>query len=507
VAELQEMSAAPRTVSASKDEEDRVPAPPRGPASLLKQIVRYAPGSVVPAALAVVWAVLFTRLFSAGEYGRYALALSIASLVAGLLSQWLYQGVTRFVPGESDPGRIARLKEAIAGGIVFVSLLGLALGALLYLVVGGRLAGEWERLVLPGVALAIVTAAFLPLGGLLQAEFRAGRHSLYQLLGAVLRLGLALGLVLLVRDPGMLLWGSAAALALLIPFQWRDGGLPLPRLSRQALAEQRASLRELLSYGLPMAGWVFAGSLLDVGDRYVIQAFRGEVEVGIYGANYSLVANAMLIAAAPVLLAAHPMLIRAWNAGDGEGAARWLGMIVHAFMIAGLLLVAVVAVFSTEIVLLLGESFREGHRVLPVALAGGVLWQLGMYSHKPLEFRGRTGLMFAIGIVAAAVNIGLNLLLVPRFGYMAAAYTTVVSFGLYLGITTWVGRRTLQWRLFDPRVAAVAVVCILGGQAAGFARESLAGWPAPAVVMLLTTATALWLSRDLLLRLRGMGAG
>jgi O-antigen/teichoic acid export membrane protein len=69
--------------------------------------------------------------------------------------------------------------------------------------------------------------------------------------------------------------------------------------------------------------------------------------------------------------------------------------------------------------------------VLPLA-AGGLLWQVCLLAHKPLEILYQTKRML-LGITAGLViNVVGNWLLVPRYGYWASAYLTVASASTYL---------------------------------------------------------------------------
>jgi O-antigen/teichoic acid export membrane protein len=233
----------------------------------------------------------------------------------------------------------------------------------------------------------------------------------------------------------------------LVPMLWRDTRLPTAREILRDWQESLPELRRLAAYGFPVVGWAVAANVLDASDRWIIQFVRGSAEVGVYGANYSLVINTVGLIALPMGLAAHPFLMRAWSAGDRATAATWLGRIVEWYLIAGSLAVAIVGYFSRDIAtLLLGPDFRPGYRIIPVVLAGMVVWQLGMYSHKPLEFTERTRLMLALCVGAAVVNVGLNLVIVPHYGYMGAAYTTLFTFALYTAAATRIGWVVLPWR-------------------------------------------------------------
>jgi O-antigen/teichoic acid export membrane protein len=415
---------------------------------LRQQVAQYAPGVLVPAVVGIASSATFTRMFATEEYGRFALAWSGVGLLVLLVSQWLQQGIARYLPAVPAGAPAIRLKRATGLGMVLVGAIVsiVALGMVVALPL--LLSTSWSHIILAAAAVTVLSVLFVPLSVVLQAEMRARRYSSYLALSSVLRLVFALVLVFgVARDPACLMWAQCGALAVLTPMLWRDARLPAGREILRDWRESLPELRRLAAYGFPVVGWTVAANILDASDRWIIQFVRGSGEVGVYGANYSLVVSTVGLIALPMGLAAHPFLMRSWSAGDREAASKWLGRIVEWYLIAGSLAVAIVGYFSRDIAtLLLGPDFRAGYRIIPVVLAGMVVWQLGMYSHKPLEFTERTRLMLALCVGAALVNVALNLAIVPRYGYMGAAYTTLFTYALYTATATRIGWVLLPWR-------------------------------------------------------------
>ena len=165
----------------------------------------------------------------------------------------------------------------------------------------------------------------------------------------------------------------------------------------------------------------------------------------------------------PVLLAAHPFLMKAWDKGEKEAAGRWLGRIVEGIMCFGALLTALTCIFSRELARwFLGAGFREGHFIMPIVVAGVVFWQLGMYTQKPMEFVKSTRSLVLLCLLAAAINIVSNLILVPKYGYAAAAYTTLGSYAIYFVTSLIKGRKILPWKI-DTFNLLVSLTAVLAG--------------------------------------------
>ena len=120
---------------------------------------------------------------------------------------------------------------------------------------------------------------------------------------------------------------------------------------------------------------------------------------------------------------------------------------------AGIILVGATWLFSADIAnWFLGAEFRSGHIIMPVVIAGIVAWQLGIYAHKPLEFAEKTTLMFVLSLATAGLNLILNIIFVPIHGYVAAAYTTFVSYLVYTFIAIIVGQRICRYVKVKPQL-------------------------------------------------------
>jgi O-antigen/teichoic acid export membrane protein len=429
---------------------------------LLGSILAYVSASVGPAIIGMLSAAVFTRRFAASDYGRYSLALTSANLLVLLSTQWLQQATNRYLPGEQSPVALQKWKSAIAASLVLTAI-GLAtLGAFAASTARFLLEPAWRSFVLPGAVLALATGLTAPLLVVLQAEMRAADYARFRHVAAVSSFVLSFLLVIPPRrDASLLLWGTAIPLLMLVLPLWKSAGLVSPLRLYHLWPDLANALRRMVAYGAPLTGWFLAVTLLFFGDRFVIQLYRGEREVGIYSASYLLVSGSVSLLATPLIVASHPFLVRTWESGDRVAAARWLQIIVELLLIASGVLSVAIGFFASDVSrLMLGISFREGSAIMPVLASAALAWQLAMYVHKPLEFAGRTVQMLLLGVSALVVDVVLNFATVPIFGYRAAAYALLVGSLVYLGLARWSGQRILRWSVRAPLLAAAALLAI-----------------------------------------------
>jgi O-antigen/teichoic acid export membrane protein len=432
---------------------------------LLKQILLYAPGKILPAIISLTFAAIFTRIFSTEAYGLYSLLLGTSVLLTAVLSQWLQQATNRYLPSvDTKESLLISLTTIGLGNLCIVITTFILLVPTLLVTLEIGIIGIESYL---AITLFVITGSlFGSLGVVLQAMMKVRHYTVYNILKEVLRLSISIIIVLLIhKEPSSLIWAAGASGIVLIPFMWKLNNMPSPKIFfniKFLKDEIWSELKKYFAYGLPLTGWFISAVMLNVGDRYIIQFYRGSAEVGIYSASYYLIQSSASLVAVPVLLAAHPFLMRAWKKQDVAQASKWLGIITTKYMKLCGYLTGVVYLFSKEIAsILLGNNFYDGYQIMPIVFLGACFWQIGMYTHKPLEFHEKTKIMLYIGIIVSIINIGLNFILIPDYGYIAAAYTTLISYILYCVITSYIGMKYLRWSVNTKEVVTSILLQVL----------------------------------------------
>ena len=450
---------------------------------LVGDTIRYAPAVLVPALVSVSSVAVFTRLLAPASYGFYSIALAIVSIVAVVGAVWIEQAVLRYLPEYDAAQRSDELVGFALGAtiatcaVVFVAL---AVAAATVSVEG------LARLLLPVGALLVGEIGAITMGAVLQARLRARSVSTFRVCGAVLRFALALGFVLwIARDARWLLIGAAigrgiATLTMFIVVARDRGRWVKPRLGVGALTHFAA-------YGVPMVGWALAGQLLAVSDRFIIGTFHGPGPVGTYSANYNLVSMGFGLLSTPLLMAAHPLIVSAWKHDERARISEMIESFSRLYVVVLTPLVVVLAVCHRDVAgIVLAEDYRGGSFVIPVLVLGSFAWGFAMYGHKALELTERTALMFQLAGVTAMVNIALNLMLIPRFGYPAAAFTTLASYLLYPVLVHRVAPEGMPWRIPWTTIARAGVAGLVAAGLALATRRVLGGAPPIVVVCTVT---------------------
>src|SRR5690606_9521257 len=138
-------------------------------------------------------------------------------------------------------------------------------------------------------------------------------------------------------------------------------------------------------FGWPMTIWLALSSVLVYADRVIVSASLGPERAGAYAATADLIVRGFAMVAFPVTMTLHPIVMRAWNAGQKEGAlaaVRRHSLILSVWVTFGTVLVTLI---GPPIIAAVANVPTPSRLLLLLLCLGGALWQLALISHKPLE--------------------------------------------------------------------------------------------------------------------------
>jgi len=195
----------------------------------------------------------------------------------------------------------------------------------------------------------------------------------------------------------------------------------------------------LFHYGWPLALWFTISSLLNVSDRYIIDYYLTDKDLGTYSAIYDLLFKGISVLFAPIIVAGFPIMTKKYNSGNKKEAFQFLNKLI---VFETLLFIVIVVtayflrVFFIERIVGIVVTKQSLELVLPI-LFGAFIWQLAMLVHKPLEFELKTKTMLLFSVIALLINVVLNIIFIPKYGIVFASYSTLVCALVYLLLTVF----------------------------------------------------------------------
>jgi O-antigen/teichoic acid export membrane protein len=200
--------------------------------------------------------------------------------------------------------------------------------------------------------------------------------------------------------------------------------------------------KELIVYGLPILIMGFAGMINETLDRVLIKhltpnQFLAEQQVGIYSANYKLSIIITLFIQA-FRMGAEPFF---FNHAKQDDARLTYARVMKYFMIVCATIFIGVLLYLDIFKYFIGKDYWEGLKVVPILLMANVF--LGAYYNLSVWYKltDKTALGARVSFIGAAITLILNWLLIPKFGYMGAAWATLICYFSMAAISYFLGQK------------------------------------------------------------------
>ncbi|MBW8712546.1 MAG: polysaccharide biosynthesis C-terminal domain-containing protein [Acidobacteria bacterium] len=458
---------------------------------LSKHLAIYGSGDVAIQALNFLLLPLYVRYLTKADYGVLALLASVEATVK-LFFRWGVDGAfMRFwYDCEDDLGR-QRLASTL-----FFFLLG-ANGILLVLSLIASPFVSTRLLQSEGTTLALqlvllntfaIGFTFIPFH-VLRIQGRArefsgltlARSASTLVLRLILVVGMGLGVMgVVVADV------VVTAVLLLIMLRWF---VPLvrPMFSRDVL-------RQSLAFGLPRIPHGFAMQLMSVGDRFVMTRYVPVEAIGVYsmGVSFGLIEKIVLGAFEYAWAPFYYATAREPDAARVFSAVGTYGIACLALMTAGL---SAIAADLLEVVT--HGQYVAAAEIVTWTAVGVFFYGVYLLTSIGLNITAKTAYYPVTTAIGAALNIGLNFALIPRFGIIGAAWANGAAYAVQAGLAFRFSQRFYPVHYEYGRISRVVIAAFIAFVVA----RKLTGMP-PALAVVVRGSTVvvvmgalLWVSR------------
>lgn len=413
--------------------------------------------SFLTKALSAVTAPIFTRLLTKDQYGQFSVFLSWQYVLGVFITLQLFYGVytTGLVRFSDRRGEFVSAMEGLvlalvsAWGVIFfvfraplsrlLSLTPLQMACLLLVLWTGAVYDFWA------------------------AEQRTEYH--YKGLVAVTLLGVAvspavqIALVLHAEDK-VTARIIGLALSQLAVCAW----MFFAHVRRCGRLFSRPFWIYALKFNIPLIPHYLAQNVLSSSDRIMIERMVSADAAGLYSLACSVAAVMNLFSSA-LIQSLSPWIYEKIKRREEDQIQRTLAASTAVMAAAVLALI----VLAPEVVRVFAPaSYYEAVRAIPpVAMGAYFTYLYNIFSHYEFYYQ-KTSFISLATIAAAVLNLGLNFIFIPLFGYVAAGYTTLICFIAYAAGHDLVMRRIAD-RYLDghPILPARTVLTISGVLLAG----------------------------------------
>lgn len=355
---------------------------------------------------------VLARSVGPGALGAFGVAQAVASY--GLLAVQRGLDVPAILRVGREPGQASAVQAAVVR---------LRLPVFLILLAGAAIWGNWLLLAMAGMWLA----AALQVRWLLLARSQSGAVAVAAVLAAAVFLGTVVAGLPLVWVAGALSVGELLGMA----WCWWAAGISLKGDAGLAGPLQREAW--------PFLASMLLGNLLYNLDVFVLGAVRSGAEVGLYVAAYRVIT-----VFSPVLGALQNSSLPLFGKLYPDGAAAGdlaFGVWGRSAVVSVGIAIVLGLTPSLLLPLLYGSAFLEAAPLVPLfAVVLPIQVTRMVYRQALLAFKGEKRDLGNL-MVAVAVNLGLDLLLAPRYGAMGCAVSTLCAESCFAFLTWRAWRR------------------------------------------------------------------
>lgn len=427
---------------------------------LAGQTAVYGMGTIVPRLLNYfLLTPFYTRIFVPGEYGVFTELYAYMAFLLVLLTYGMETTFFRFADKDPDTKKVfsTTLFSLFITSAIFLVLMVLFAQPVASAI---RYPGHKEYIILFSFIVAIDAFSSIPFVYLRQQN-KAFRFSMLKIINVLVNVGLNLFFLwlcprMLAQNPdswvGMIydenigvgyafianLIASAVTLLLL-----------LPEISKIRPRIDYVLLRRMLSYTFPLLIVGLAGMVNEVADKIIFKFLLvvpagiedphayAEAQLGIYGASYKL-AVLMTLFIQMFRFAAEPFFFT--QARELNAKAVYAEVMKY-FILFGLFIFLGVMFYLDVVKYFIGPKFWEGLYIVPLVLLANLFMGIAFNLSMWYKLNDMTRFGAYIALIGAAVTIILNILLVPRFSYLGAAWGHLGAYFVMVVVSYFWGQR------------------------------------------------------------------
>ena len=424
----------------------------------LKVSVSYAVCSILQKCLSFITLPLFTRILTKEQYGQYTVYSSWSGIFSILLTLNLAYGSfsTAMVKFEKKRDEYIASIQGICialTGLFFVIYLPLR-----------KFFNRWLELPTFMVILLVVeilcTTAFLLWCGKKRFEFKYKSVVLLTLLNSFISPVIAVCLVVISKEKGYArIFGYAITTIVIC------GSIFILNCIRGKKLFQKEFWKYALGFNIPLLAYYFSQVIFNQSDRIMISHISGIDKAAMYGVAYNLamiltfVLNAINNTYVPWLYGK----IKENRTADNKNVANGIAILM------AMLLIGVIW-FAPEIInIMAGKEYDEAKWVVaPVAMSLLLLFYSQLFINVEFYYEEKRSLVFA-SIGSMIVNVVLNFIFIPQYGFVVAGYTTwcsyiIFAYANYYAMKKIFNKKNIEDNLYNYKalIGIMVIFTVLG---------------------------------------------
>lgn len=376
--------------------------------------------SILQKSISFITVPIFTHLLTPEEFGMINVYLSWGNILTIFATLTLWGGVFNNGMLKYDENQDSFL-SSLQGLSTFVT----CILFLVFVLFEGKIT-EWTGLPMTLIILLFVQILFDPALNLWSAKQRFD-FKYKKLVVTTIIISLAnplLGIVLVLNSNN----GGVARIVSISVVQILVGSLFYIRNLKIGKTFFKKDIwRYALSFNLPLIPHFFSQTILNQADRIMIDRFLGADKAGIYSVAYS-VGMILLFVVSSINSAFTPWVFKKMK----DKTFKLIEDTSYSLLnILGALIILLICVAPEIIRIMAPPEYSEAvWAIPPIALSVYFIFLYSLFANIEFYYEKNKFIMVA-SVLVAIFNIILNWIFIPKYGYISAGYTTLVSYVLY----------------------------------------------------------------------------
>jgi O-antigen/teichoic acid export membrane protein len=418
----------------------------------------YGIGGLVSRILATILLPLYTHYLPPRAYGQVEIVTAATAVLAIALQMGIASAFFRFYFDAKETAEKLTVVRTSFWFTMAMSTVGLVLGVLFAGPVSHWIGlGHQPWLVRAGAVGLWAQTNYQQLTALFRVEERSTAYAIASIANVLVTVAAMVVFVAVFHwgAVGLVVGNFTGTLVVYL-------GLLAYRTEQLGLEFDRTLLRKMQRFGMPLVPSALALWMINFIDREFVSWYKGNGEVGVYSAAVKIASVITFVLIA--FRTAWPAF--AYSIEDDREARRTYSFVLtYLLALASWAALALGALAPWWTELLTDPKYQRAEKgIALLAFAGAIYAGYTVLANGSGRAR-RTQLNWVVSGTGAAVNVALNFWLVPRYGMVGAAISTLAAYVvLFAGMTLYAQRVypvAYQWRRVATVVLAAAGLTVI----------------------------------------------
>ena len=425
--------------------------------SLAGKSAVYGIGNVALKVIGFLLIPLYTRHLTTEDYGIMGITATVIAILGIIFPLSLHGALMKFYYDTSSPEQ----RKIITGNIWFATLVVSTFGTIIL----DRVGGYVFPLIFTGIPfqpyirISIWTAYFTVFSLIPKTLIQAQERPLPFVIATTATTVISIGLVIyLVVSKQMGVYGY------LIGMMIGNAVMVIPyiifMLKNISFKIKPQIILAVLSYSLPLVPHGLASWILELSDRVILERNVSLSDLGLYNLGYQF-GTILIMAANAINMAMAPYIFKTIGEDKTKANDRISPVITYYYLILIASSLGIELIIKDVVQIMTTPEFHSVYAITYWIVAAQLLSASYYIPANILFVEGKTKYIPLVTIISGTINVGLNLWLVPIYGYMASAWATFIAYLIMLYLVWNFSQRFYKLKYEYKRIGLAVIAATI----------------------------------------------